>query len=88
MDLCKELCQDLPAWIYCERKKIDQGHWDNFAEVVAFIIEKGFIANYKSRSGKYYMLDDHYYWTMGDPVEETTILNRAKLSEYKLFDNI
>ncbi len=32
-------------------------------------------------------LDDHYYWTMGDPVEEATVLNRAKLSDCTLIDN-
>ena len=31
--------------------------------------------------------DDHYYWTMGAPVEETTVLNRAKLSDYQLIYN-
>ena len=55
-----------------------------FALVVSFIREQGFTAKYKGRSGKYYILGDHYYWTMGAPVEETTVLNRAKLSEYNL----
>ncbi len=72
---------------YIVKDKIDERHWDNFAEVVGYIREKGFIANYKSRSGAYYILDDHYYWTMGAPVEETTVINRAKLSDYSLIDN-
>ncbi len=73
---------------YIVKDKIDQDQWDDLVKVVAFIREEGFIANYKSRSGKYYILDDHYYWTMGEPVEETTVLNRAKLSDYQLIDNI
>ncbi len=72
---------------YIVKDKIGKGFWDSFAEVVRYIREKGFTANYKSRSGEYYILDDYYYWTMVDPVEETTILNRAKLSEYQLIDN-
>ncbi len=72
---------------YIVKDTIDKGHWDNFAEVVRYIREKGFIANYKSRSGEYYILDDYYYWTMGAPVEETTVINRAKLSDYSLIDN-
>ncbi len=41
----------------------------------------------RSRAGEFYILDDLYYWTMGAPVEETTVLNRAKLSEYQLIDS-
>ncbi len=37
---------------YIVKDKIDKGQWDNFAEVVRYIREKGFIANYKSRSGE------------------------------------
>ena len=72
---------------YIVKDKIGQDSWESFGEVVSYIREKGFIANYKSRSGEYYILDDHYYWTMSEPVEETTILNRAKLSDYQLIDN-
>jgi hypothetical protein len=72
---------------YIVKDNIDQDQWDGFVEAVAFIREKGFTAKYKSRSGEYYILDDRYYWTMGAPVKETTILNRAKLSDYQLIDN-
>ncbi len=72
---------------YIVKDRIDQNQWDIFAEVVALIREEGFKANYKSKLGEYYILDDHYYWTMGAPVEETTVLNRAKLSDYQLIDN-
>lgn len=69
---------------YIVKNRIDKGYWDNFTAVVRYIREKGFTAIYKSRSGQYHILDDYYYWAMSDPVEETTVLNRAKLSEYKL----
>jgi hypothetical protein len=69
------------------KDKIEQDQRSNFALVVSFIREKGFSAKYKGRSGEYYILDDHYYWTMGAPVEETAVLNRAKLSDYSLIDN-
>jgi hypothetical protein len=72
---------------YIVKDKIDKGHWDSFAELVRYIREKGFTANYISMSREYYILDDHYYWTMGAPVEDTSILNRAKLSDYQLIDN-
>jgi hypothetical protein len=72
---------------YIVKDKIDDKHHEYFTLVVSYIRENGFTANYKSRSGEYYILDDHYYWTMGAPVEETTVLNRAKLSDYQLVDN-
>jgi len=72
---------------YIVKDKIDKEYWESFTEVVKYIREKGFIAKYKGRSGEYYILDDHYYWTMGEPIEETTVLNRANLSDYKLIDN-
>ena len=43
-----------------------------------------FIASYvRLRPNRYYTVEDYYYWTMGDPVEETNILNRAKLFYYE-----
>ena len=54
-----------------------------FEQIVSFIRGKGFIAIYGRKGpNRYYAVDDYYYWTMGAPIEETTILNRAKLSDY------
>ena len=54
-----------------------------FEQIVAFIRENGFVAIYGRKGpNQYYTVDDYYYWTMGAPIEETTILNRAKLSDY------
>lgn len=72
---------------YIVKDKIDKDSYVFFEQVVRFIREKGFTAQYEGRAGQYYILDDHYYWTMGAPVDETTVLNRAKLSEYKLIDS-
>ena len=69
------------------KDRISEDKHDLFEQVVRYIREKGFTAKYKGRSGQYYILDDHYYWTMGALVEETTVLNRAKLSEYRFIDN-
>jgi hypothetical protein len=72
---------------YIVKGKLDRGDLDDFTALVKHIREQGFTAYYKSRSGKYYIVDDHYYWTMGEPVNDTTIINRAKLSDYSLIDN-
>ncbi len=54
-----------------------------FEQIVSFIRKRGYTANYGRKGpNSYYTVDDYYYWTMGDPVEETNILNRAKLSDY------
>lgn len=54
-----------------------------FEQIVVFIRENGFTAVYGRKGpNHYYTVDEHYYWTMGAPIEETTILNRAKLSDY------
>ncbi len=58
-----------------------------FEQIVSFIRERGFIAIYGRKGpNRYYTVDDYYYWTMGDPVEETSILNRAKLSDYEFHE--
>ena len=57
-----------------------------FEQIVSFIRENGFVAIYgKLGPNRYYTVDDYYYWTMGAPIEETTLLNRAKLSDYEFF---
>lgn len=54
-----------------------------FEQIVTFIRENGFIAIYGRKGpNRYYTVDEYYYWTMGAPVEETNILNRARLSDY------
>ncbi len=75
----------------CPHEYIVKAHLDGlgriaFGETVQFIMDKGFEAFYEARMGTYYILDDYYYWTMGAPIEETTILNRARLSDYILMN--
>ncbi len=55
-----------------------------FEQIVTFIREQGFIASYgRLGPNRYYTVDDYYYWTMGEPVKDTNILNRAKLVDYE-----
>ena len=55
-----------------------------FEKIVTFIREQGFVATYgRLGPNRYYTVDDYYYWTMGEPVEKTNILNRAKLVDYE-----
>ena len=58
-----------------------------FEQIVAFIRENGFTAVYgRLGPNRYYTVGEHYYWTMGDPVEKTIILNRARHADYKFIE--
>jgi hypothetical protein len=62
-------------------------HKAQFVAVARFIREAGFEAYYYGRKGHYFILDDNYYWTMDEKIEDTDLINRAKLSEYELVEN-
>ena len=54
---------------------------DEFQWFVLYIRERGYRARYGGRHYNYLEIDAWRYWTMGAPVEATTIINRAKLIE-------
>jgi hypothetical protein len=54
----------------------------SFYDFVLYIREHGFEAVYGTRNGLYFVVGEYYYWTMGAPISETTIINRAKLSDW------
>jgi len=61
-----------------------------FLELVKFIREHGYKGKFYSKDITYYDWDNIVYWTMGDPIEETTIINRCpkeKSYEYRLAHN-
>ena len=60
----------------------DRGDSDReFEEVVWFIREAGRNERFWRTTYQYYYLGDFKYWTMGAPVEDTTIINRARTGE-------
>ena len=69
---------------YVVKERLPAEEQAEFEQIVTFIREQGFIASYgRLGPNRYYTVEDYYYWTMGDPVEETNILNRAKLVDYE-----
>jgi hypothetical protein len=50
-----------------------------FEAAVRFIREHGYRAKFGGRYYTYYALDGWKFWTMGWPVEQTILINRAKL---------
>ena len=69
---------------YYVKDKLDETGQEEFVWFVEFIRDYGFDCMFGKQLHTYYELDGHYYWTMGDPIEETLILNRCKVSDYSI----
>ena len=67
---------------YIVKDKLSEDDKVFFEEAVLYIRENGFPAFFGGYEHIYLYADGHYYWTMGDPVEETIILNRCKYKDY------
>lgn len=50
-----------------------------FNEFVNLIREEGYIKKFNGREYTYLDIDNYTYWTMGAPINQTIIINRAKL---------
>jgi len=66
-----------PHW-YVVRGNCDD---DTFAKFVSFIYSNGQVRGWHDRKFTYLDIDDFTYWTMGNPVDETTIINRALIEK-------
>ena len=60
---------------YIVRDRVDEG---NFLQVVQHIRTHGYDGKFYSKTITYFDEDGMVYWTMGAPIEETTIVNRCK----------
>jgi hypothetical protein len=66
----------IPHWYTLKRKaKSDEV----FADFVQEIRLRGVVRLFGRRTFTYLDFDGWTYWTMGEPVEETTLINRARL---------
>lgn len=50
-----------------------------FREAVIFIRNNGHIRKFQGRTYTYFDIDGYTYWTMGSPIEQTILINRATL---------
>ena len=66
----------MPKWPheYIVRDRVDR---DLFIRLVQHIREHGYEGQFYSRSITYFDEDGMTYWTMGEPVDETIIINRC-----------
>ena len=72
---------------YVIKDRLPEAEQHIFEQIVTYIRENGFIAIYGRKGPKqYYSVGEYYYWTMGAPVDETTVLNRARLADYSFIE--
>lgn len=69
-----------PHWYVVRKECVDA----EFVEAVLYIREHGFDCRWYRDERKYLDFGDHYYWTMGAPVEETIIINRCLKTDYTI----
>lgn len=76
------------SWIFAITYAKTAPHWyvrktpdnaDDFEEVARFIRTNGVERKFYRKTFIYFDHEDYTYWTMGYPISETTIINRAKL---------
>ena len=67
----------MPKWPheYIVRKNTDE---KSFVLMVEFIRKYGYVGKFYDKEIIYFDYDNLTYWTMGAPVNETTIINRAQ----------
>ncbi len=56
-------------------------NWDNddFIKCVLFIRKNGYIKHFYKIKYTYYNIENKCYWTMGNPIDKTLLINRALL---------
>ena len=66
-----------PTWPheYIVREKVDRVLFESLARNIR---QHGFEGRFYQRVLTYFAEDGLLYWTMGEPIEETTIINRCK----------
>ena len=72
---------------YIVKDYLDANEKTTFKDAVIFVRENGFPAFFGGYEHIYLYYDNHYYWTMGDPVDETIILNRCDYRNYEMTYN-
>jgi len=67
----------MPKWPheYLVRERVDEEH---FEQLVRHIRQHGYEGRFYDKPITYYDEAGLVYWTMGAPIEETTIINRCR----------
>lgn len=67
----------MPKWPheYLVRQNVDEAL---FVKLATFIRNNGYEGRFYNKPITYYDHEGRVYWTMGAPIDETTIINRCK----------
>jgi len=71
----------MPAWphYYIVRDKVNETLFIKLAE---YIRKFGYLEHFNNKPYTYFDDGGFKYWTMGNPIEETTIINRARKEDF------
>ena len=72
---------------YIIRDQVDE---DRFVELVRHIRDQGYLGKFYVKDITYLDCSNLVYWTMGESIEETTVINRCRKEqsyEYRLAHN-
>lgn len=69
---------------YIVRYKTVCGTDEEFIDAALFIRQNGFKIVFWNREYIVYALNNRFYWTMEDKIEDTVVLNRNDLNDYIL----
>ena len=72
---------------YIVREQVDE---DRFVELVRHIRNHGYLGKFYVKDITYLDCSNLVYWTMGEPIEKTTVINRCRKEqsyEYRLANN-
>lgn len=68
---------------YILKFKLSEGEQKEFERVVIFIRDNGYEEFFGKRCQCYFVVEGRKYWTMGDKLENTYVLNRCNTRDYK-----
>lgn len=71
---------------YYVKDNLDEQGKEDFVEFVIFIREVGFPCKFGKQTHIYFEFEGKYYWTMGDTIPNTIILNRCNVEDYVVLD--
>jgi len=66
-------------------------HWQgefSFDEIVQLLRDNSVERDYKGRTYRYFILNGFKYWTMGAPIKDTILINRAEDKQPAVYDKI
>lgn len=69
---------------YIVKDNIDIEDIELFEDFVLYIRNFGIKAKFFKCEYDYLLIGDYYYWTMGNPISDTKILNRAHINNSSL----